>query len=128
MDGCDSALDVAIPLMVSDETTGLRSAEEIGSMLVMCSFSYLLGKLSTGFGVDYFGARFIFLWVSSFSASALTGLFGLAHGIGPMKVLWAAVCICQSSGESVRSLAFPHVAAVEFTLCPFCPSLPPFLL
>lgn len=87
-----AALDVAIPLMVGE---GMGSAEAIGSMLVFCSLSYLLGKLSTGFGVDYFGGHFVFLWVSSFGTSALTGLVGTTHDIHRMMIIWGAASFCQ---------------------------------
>jgi len=91
-------LDVAIPLIVEDVGLSVKSPE-IGRMLTICSFFYLVGKLSTGFTVDRFGGRFVFLWVASFAASWLTGLFGLALDIQRMKILWCGVSLAQATGE-----------------------------
>ena len=101
-----SALDVAMPLIVEDDTIGIKSTE-IGGMLTVCSFFYLVGKLCTGFTVDNFGGRFVFLWVASFAASLLTGLFGLAYDIHRMKILWCGVCLAQATGMSMHRLLPP---------------------
>eukprot|EP00624_Nannochloropsis_granulata_P006485 evm.model.NODE_4862_length_23170_cov_39.113380.2 len=46
-----AAMDVAIPLILQDEATGI-GPRDIGTLLTLCSFFYLFGKISMGYSVD----------------------------------------------------------------------------
>ena len=46
-----ATMDVAIPLILQDSTTGI-GPRDIGTLLTLCSFFYLFGKISMGYSVD----------------------------------------------------------------------------
>jgi sugar phosphate permease len=106
-----------MPLILEDESTGLRSTD-IGGMLTLSSAFYLIGKLGTGWAVDRMGAKFVFLWGSSVASCMLTGLFGVASQITTMKFVWCIVCVTQSSGEGGNTVT--NDQGVPMT-CSFCP-------
>lgn len=102
-----TALDVAIPLMLEDASTGLDPGG-IGTLLTLASFFYLFGKVSMGYGVDRCGARFVFLWLASFVSAGLTYLMSASATPASMTVIMCALCIAQSSGA---------YGAVPFVVC-----------
>lgn len=83
--------------MLQDAGTGLDPGG-IGTLLTMCSFFYLFGKVSMGYGVDRCGARFVFLWLASFASAGLTYMMSGAESAAGMTVIMCALCIAQSSG------------------------------
>jgi sugar phosphate permease len=86
--------------MLQDASTGMDPGG-IGTLLTLCSFFYLFGKISMGYGVDRCGARFVFLWLASFASSGLTYLMSASASSARMTLIMCALCIAQSSGEEV---------------------------
>lgn len=94
------ALDVAIPLILEDEAIYVKSTD-VGRLLTLCSAFYLFGKLSTGYSVDRLGAKFVFLWLASFTSAALTGLVSLCQDSYRLTLFVCITFIAQSSGTTV---------------------------
>lgn len=97
-------MDVAIPLILQDEGTGV-GPKDIGTLLTLCSFFYLFGKISMGYSVDQFGPRFVFVWLASFASAGLTGMISVSQDAARMTMIMCVVCVAQSSGTEHR-LAF----------------------
>lgn len=92
-----AAMDVAIPLILQDEATGI-DPRDIGTLLTLCSFFYLFGKISMGYSVDQVGPRLVFLGLASFASAGLTCLISFSHTAARMTFLMCALCVAQSSG------------------------------
>ncbi len=92
-----ATLDVAIPLILQDQGTGI-GPRDIGTLLTLCSFFYLFGKISMGYSVDNVGPRFVFLWLASFASAALTCLISLSSNAWRMTFIMCLLCVAQSSG------------------------------
>ena len=93
-------MDVAIPLILQDKTTGI-GPKDIGALLTLCSAFYLFGKLGMGYSVDRIGARFVFLWLASFISAVLTCMMSYAGHATRMSMIMCAICVAQSSGKLV---------------------------
>jgi len=92
-----AAMDVAIPLILQDEATGI-GPRDIGTLLTLCSFFYLFGKISMGYSVDHVGPRFVFLGLASFASAGLTCLISFSTTASRMTILMCMLCVAQSSG------------------------------
>ena len=92
-----AAMDVAIPLILQDEATGI-GPRDIGTLLTLCSFFYLFGKISMGYSVDQVGPRFVFLGLASFASAGLTCLISFSTTASRMTILMCLLCVAQSSG------------------------------
>lgn len=97
-----AALDVAIPLMLEDSQMDMYPGD-VGRLLTICSACYLVGKLSTGYSVDRLGAKFVFLWLASFTSAVLTGLVSTCQGTHRLTLTVCAMFVAQSSGERLSS-------------------------
>jgi sugar phosphate permease len=93
-----------LPAMISD---GVLTAETAGYLLAIGNFTYLLGKLSTGFAVDSFGGRKSFTVALSL-ATVFSALFAIPVGTGTPAFLY--LCACWATNRYFQSACWPSMA------------------
>jgi OPA family glycerol-3-phosphate transporter-like MFS transporter len=93
---CRANLAVATPLIL-EESHGLLTKTDLGTVASLGVFCYALGKVGNGLLTDFLGGRLLFL--AGMAASAVcTVVFGLAHGLMVFLLVWSVNRYVQSIG------------------------------
>lgn len=100
---CRNTLIVASPAMIADETLGL-DLTGYGRLMAWHSAGGVVGKAFSGFAVDRWGGRFIFLLLLGATAATTAG-FGMVARYTPQAVL-------NFAGQASKSGGWPAMAAI----------------
>jgi MFS transporter, OPA family, sugar phosphate sensor protein UhpC len=106
---CRNTLIVASPAMIADQSLDLDKAG-YGRLMAFHSMGGVVGKVISGFAVDRWGGRFIFLTVIMLTAGT-TALFGLLNQFSLMAGL-------NLTGQAAKAGGWPAMAALIRTWYP----------
>jgi sugar phosphate permease len=100
---CRNTVIVASPEMIADPTLNLDEAS-YGRLMAYHSAGGVLGKLTTGFAVDRFGGRAIFLLMLGLTAATTAGFALLSR--------FSALAAFNLLGQGAKSGGWPAMAAI----------------